>query len=41
LDQQEQHYWRQRELNHRGNQPFVAAAMHSPRAIHRLRQLMD
>jgi hypothetical protein len=41
LAQQEQHYWRQRELNHRGNQPFVAVAMHSPRRINRLRKLMD
>jgi hypothetical protein len=41
LARQEQHYWRQRELNHRGNQPFVAKAMHSSRQINRLRKLMD
>jgi hypothetical protein len=41
LDRQEQHYWRQRELNHRGNQPFVAKPMPSPRRINRLRKLMD
>jgi hypothetical protein len=34
---QEQHYWVQRELNHRGNQPFEAKAMHSPRQIGRQR----
>jgi hypothetical protein len=40
LDEQEKHYWLQRQLNHRGNKAFVAQAMHSPRRIHRAR-LMD
>jgi len=35
LDEQEKHYWIQRKLNHRGTDLFVAAAMHSPRQIHR------
>jgi hypothetical protein len=35
LAEQENHYWIQRELNHRGTDPFVAKAMHSPRQIHR------
>jgi hypothetical protein len=37
IDEQEKHYWIQRELNHRGPAPFVAKAMHSPRKIHRMR----
>jgi len=37
LDEQERHYWLQRELNHRGSADFVAKPMHSPRHIHRLR----
>ncbi len=33
---QEEHCWRQRELNHRGSQQaFVAKPMHSPHKIHR------
>ncbi len=36
-DEQEKHYWIQRELNHRGIAPFVPKAMHSPRRIHRER----
>jgi hypothetical protein len=36
---QEKHYWIQRELNHRGNQPFEAKPMHSPRKIKRERDL--
>ena len=39
LAMQEWHYWRQRELNHRGAQPFVAKAMHSPRQINRERSM--
>jgi hypothetical protein len=39
LEAQERHYWIQRELNHRGNQPFEAKAMHSPRKIRRQRDL--
>lgn len=39
LDEQEKHYWIQRELNHRGTDPFVAQPMHSPRKIHRERTL--
>jgi len=35
LADQERHYWRQREMNHRGNAQFVAKPMHSPRKIHR------
>ena len=34
---QEQHYWVQRELNHRGTGTFTRKPMHSPRRIHRLR----
>jgi hypothetical protein len=34
LELQEQHYWTQRELNHRGSQPYTAQPMHSPRKIH-------
>jgi len=41
LDEQEQHYWVQRELNHRGTTDFVARPMHSPRQIHRDRLLED
>lgn len=37
LDEQEKMYWIQRELNHRGSDPFVAKPMHSPRKIHRAR----
>jgi len=37
LDEQEKHYWIQRELNHRGAEAFVAKPMHSPRRIHRMR----
>ena len=37
IDEQEKHYWIQRELNHRGNAAFVAKPMHSPRKIHRAR----
>jgi hypothetical protein len=37
LELQENHYWIQRELNHRGNQPFEAKPMHSPRKISRQR----
>ena len=37
LEEQERHYWKQRELNHRGNEAFVAKPMHTPRKIHRLR----
>jgi hypothetical protein len=39
LQLQEHHYWRQRELNHRGTKPFIAEPMHSPRRISRERQL--
>lgn len=35
--EQEIAYWRNRELNHRGNTEFVRKAMHSPRQIHRAR----
>jgi hypothetical protein len=35
LDEQENHYWIQRELNHRGAAKFEAKPMHSPRKIHR------
>jgi hypothetical protein len=38
LSDQESCYWRQRELNHRGNAPFVAKAMHSSRQIHRAKR---
>ena len=34
---QEDHYWRQREMNHRGIKQFVAEPMHSPRRINRAR----
>jgi hypothetical protein len=37
LEEQEKLYWIQRELNHRGSDPFVAKPMHSPRKIHRAR----
>jgi hypothetical protein len=37
LEEQEKHYWIQRELNHRGTYAFVAKPMHSPRKIHRAR----
>lgn len=37
LDEQEQLYWVQRKLNHRGSDPFVARPMHSPRKINRAR----
>ena len=37
LEEQERHYWIQRELNHRGTNAFVAEPMHSPRKIHRMR----
>lgn len=37
LEEQEKHYWIQRELNHRGSAAFVAKSMHSPRQIHRKR----
>jgi|SRR5439155_26390549 len=39
LDEQEQHYWTQRKLNHRGSGTFVAIPMHSPRQISRERAL--
>ncbi|TMB97221.1 MAG: hypothetical protein E6J40_08545 [Chloroflexi bacterium] len=39
---QEEHYWKQRRLNHRGNESFEARPMHSPRKIKRERaQAMD
>jgi hypothetical protein len=41
LDEQEKHYWIQRELNHRGSKAFVAQPMHSPRKINLERKLMD
>ena len=37
LDEQESLYWKQRELNHRGTEPFIRKPMHSPRQIHRQR----
>jgi hypothetical protein len=37
LAEQEQLYWIQRELNHRGSADFVKKPMHSPRQIHRQR----
>jgi hypothetical protein len=37
LAEQEDLYWRQRELNHRGTGLFIAEPMHSPRRIHRQR----
>lgn len=39
LTMQEEHYWIQRKLNHRGNEAFEAKPMHSPRRIHRERKL--
>jgi hypothetical protein len=39
LEEQEKHYWIQRELNHRGSSAFVAQPMHSPRQISRERLL--
>ena len=39
LDEQETHYWIQRELNHRGTGEFVKKPMHSSRQIHRIRTL--
>jgi hypothetical protein len=41
--EQEQLYWLQRELNHRGTAVFVRKAMHSPRRLHReaMRSLTD
>lgn len=41
LDEQEKHYWMQRELNHRGTDFFVARPMHSPRQISRQRALAE
>jgi hypothetical protein len=38
LDEQEEHYWLQRQLNHRGIDAFERKEMHSPRRIHRERQ---
>jgi len=38
LQSQEDHYWRQRQMNHRGIKPFVAEPMHSPRKINRARR---
>jgi hypothetical protein len=40
LDEQEKHYWIQRELNHRGSGLFVPQPMHSPRQINRKRLLV-
>ena len=37
LEEQEKHYWIQRELNHRGSDLYVAKPMHSPRKINRER----
>jgi hypothetical protein len=39
LEEQEKHYWIQRELNHRGTDPFVPRPMHSPRQINRQRAI--
>jgi hypothetical protein len=39
LDEQEQHYWVQRRLNHRGSDLFLARPMHSPRQINRERAI--
>src|SRR5260370_28504934 len=39
LAEQEQLYWVQRELNHRGTAVFVKKPMHSPRQINRVRAL--
>ena len=33
--------WTQRELKHRGMQPYAPTPMHSPRQINRQRKLMD
>jgi hypothetical protein len=41
LDEQEEHYWLQRELNHRGTDVFERKEMHSPRRIHRERRLQQ
>ncbi len=38
LNEQEEHYWLQRELNHRGTAIFERKQMHSPRRINRERQ---
>jgi hypothetical protein len=35
IEEQEALYWKQRELNHRGNAKFVKEPMHSPRLISR------
>jgi hypothetical protein len=39
LAEQEQLYWIQRELNHRGTAAFIRKPMHSSRQIHRMRNL--
>ncbi len=39
LTEQEELYWIQRELNHRGTAAFVRRPMHSPRRIHRERSV--
>ncbi len=39
IAEQEQLYWAQRELNHRGTAAFVMKPMHSPRKINRDRRL--
>ena len=39
LEEQESLYWKQREMNHRGNEEFVRRAMPSPRKINRERLL--
>jgi hypothetical protein len=41
LDEQEELYWIQRKLNHRGSDPFVARPMHSPRKMHRERVMAE
>jgi hypothetical protein len=41
LDDQEEHYWLQRQLNHRGIDAFERKEMHSPRRIHRERQAQE
>lgn len=38
IEEQENLYWIQRKLNHRGNADFVKQAMHSPRRIKRERE---
>jgi hypothetical protein len=38
IEEQENLYWIQRKLNHRGNAEFVKQAMHSPRRIKRQRE---